>query len=199
MGHACEILVFKENEKKEKIIKECTEWGNRNVDPWEHGGNYDCGGLVPHFKNLIFDTYEEAEDYLEKNSFGEYGQMAVKFRKPINYKQSKSTENLKIKWKKLFDEAYQLKTKVHYKDVKSKTIKCKHCGAVFPTEYCGKTWANTCLVCKNDLRPETVLNKIKELEQKRNDAEAKYKKKENEEKQKSKQEIYWAVACEVHC
>ena len=198
MGHACQILTFKETTNKKTIAAECTEWGDRNVDPWEHGGNCDCGGISPYYTNRIFDTYEEAAEYLE-GTFGNYRQTAVKFKKPINAKISKTTINAKEKYNKVAKEFNDLKNKIHYKGIKSKTVKCKHCGAVLPTEYCGKSWYNTCLVCKHDLRPETVLNKIKTLEAKKNAAEEVYKNKEKQDKQKAKQEIYWAVACEVHC
>jgi len=199
MGHACEILTFKENTNKKTIATECTRWGDMNVDPYEHGGECDCGGISPYYTNRMFDTYEEAEKYLE-STFGNYRQTAVRYKAPVKpYKRSKTAEKLYEKYKKYNAELNELANKLYYKDSKCKTVRCKHCGATLPTEYCGKSYRNCCPVCNKDLRPQTVINKIHSLNDKKNETNKKLTECEKAEKAKMKQEIYWAVACEVHC
>lgn len=80
MGHAQEILTFSGDKDKSYITSVCTEWGNYNCDPHEHGVNCDCGGIFPNFTTMVFDHYEDAENYLNE-TFGNYRQIAVQYKK----------------------------------------------------------------------------------------------------------------------
>lgn len=199
MGHACQILTFKETTSKRTIAAECTEWGDYNCDPYEHGGHCDCGGIEPYYTNRLFDSYEEAVEYLDK-TFGNYRQTAVRYKKYPTTKPTKAMEDLKRRISEYEARIAEL-NKPHYAFVKVKTVKCKCCGAVLPTAYCGKSYHNNCPVCKSDLRPETSLSKIDNYKATIKELTAKLKaeQKKLDAKNEKKATIYWAVACEVHC
>lgn len=199
MGHAIAMLTFDEKMAKSKIQAECDEWGDYNCDPMERGGC--CGGLGSpiNFTSIVFNSYEEAEEYLEGTT-GNYRQMAVKYKVYPEVKPSAVQADLERRIKEYRDRIDDL-NKPHYANVKQTTVKCKHCGSVLATTYCGRTYYNNCPVCRNDIRPESTLAKIeqykttiKELEQKcRTEVDKQHAKMEN------KVTYNWMVCCEVHC
>lgn len=199
MSHYCEILSFSAKTSKQKIQTECDMWGNENCDPEERGGRH--GGLEGsvRFTGLVFESYEEARHYLDK-TFGKYQQTAVQYKKYPDVKSAK-LDNLKKKIKETKKKLFDLDSTPHYKGVKQATVKCKCCGSSLATSYCGSTYYNFCPVCKSELRPETVLNRIQGYKDnlKKLEKELKAEEKALQKKVAHKAELFWAVACEVHC
>ncbi len=201
MGHACSILTFPASMKMQEIQRRCDDWGNANADLQERGYSLNGLGYPVHLKSLVFETRDEAEDYLEK-TFGNYNQIAVKYKAPkVKPKTPKNAENLERRIKE-YDQRIAKLQEPHFKGVKSKTVKCKHCGAVLPTSYCGRTFNNSCPVCREDLRPDSVLEK---LDKYRNTRKELIRERDKEldlaERKASAKgfDLYIAVACEVHC
>ena len=194
MGHACQILTF-ETDNKKLIQNRCDEWGDHNCDLEERGWHMGGGlGSSINFTNRIFDCLEDAEKYLE-GTFGDYRQTAVQYRKSDN--KSKALAALKEKRQTEYKKYCELSQKPHYKGVKSKYIKCKTCGSSLATEYCGKTWYNTCPICRDNLLPKNILEKIEKAENNLKVMDEKIK--EEERKINKNGKLCWAVACEVHC
>jgi len=199
MGHAVSMLSFPEKMDKKRIQAECDEWGDYNCDPYERGGH--CGGLQAYinFTSRIFDSYDEAYDYLATTT-GYYRQTAVRYKK---YPESKPTKVLEDKRKKVnkYDHLLLELQKPHYKDVKQATVKCKCCGSSLATKYCGSSYNNNCPVCRTDLRPESILEKQRKYKSiiKETEKEIKEEVKKINKKNEAKAELYWMVCCEVHC
>lgn len=201
MGHTCAVLTFDEKKyTKKQIQNQCDDWGNANADLQER--NYSLRGLgYPiKFTEIIFDSYDEACNYLQ-GTFGNYKQTAVRYKQANGkVEESKTLLDLQRRITDYRQRIFNL-DQPHYQGVKVKTIKCKTCGTVLPTAYCGKSFSNTCPICRSDLRPNTVLEKrasyvatMKELEKKYQLEEKKLR----EKAQKKGYSLFWAVACEVH-
>lgn len=204
MGHACQILKFKSSMSKRAISDECDAWANANCDPYEHGGHYDCGGLRGgvRFTSKVFDTEREAMDYLE-STFGNYDQIAVQFKRPVGKELSPTQKllNARKKWKDCYQRLRAF-DKPHYAGVASKTVTCKKCGSSLATAFCGKSYNNNCPVCRADLRPPSTLEALAKAQSNYKQAQKELEMLERgfEQKQTArKYELYWAVACEVHC
>lgn len=199
MGHACSILTFKETESKKNIQAECDEWGNYNCDPQERGGCF--GGLQSpiNFTSLVFEDRDAAEEYLNK-TFGKYRQTAVRFKKYPGIEPSAEMKDLERRIGEYQKRIAEL-DKPHYAGVKQATVKCKTCGSSLATAFCGSSYRNYCPVCRADLRPASTLEKREKYSETLKDLSARLKKAERENERKSKKapEMYWAVACEVHC
>lgn len=79
----------------------------------------------------------------------------------LNQTQAESESLVSIqKQRKAFERYMKLNTAIHYENVKSNFISCRNCGSKIASQYFGKTVKNNCPVCKEDLRPESLLLKI---------------------------------------
>lgn len=199
MGHAIAMLTFEENTPKSKIQERCDNWGNSNCNIEERGYALQGLGYSINFTSRVFNSYNEAYDYLDTTT-GNYRQTAVKYKVYPKVEPSSTILDLERRIKEYKNRIAEL-NKPHYANVKQATVKCKKCGSSLATSYCGRTYYNQCPICKEDLRPESTLQKIeqynntiKELEQKRVD-EIKKQNAKNE----SKVTYMWMVCCEVHC
>ena len=198
MGHACEILTFPVSMPTKKISAECGEWATYNCDLQERGGRgYDY--LDVRFTDRVFNSFDDAKEYLD-GTFGNYRQIAVKYKKYPKVEPNKVITDLDRRIDEYNKRCNEL-NKAHYAKVAQKTVKCKKCGSSISTEYCGRTYYNSCPVCRADLRPESVLKKLADYEKTINDLKKRRKEEEKKQNQKnvSKAELMWAVACEVHC
>ena len=195
MGHIVSILTFPEKTGKKEIAYECDEWARAN-------GSYKegCRGLpFPiKFVNRTYKCYEDAERYLE-GTYGNYSEIAVKFERRPEPKKTKTLETLDRRIQDARKALTEL-DKPHYAGVKQATVKCRNCGSSLATKYCGKTYRNACPVCRGELRPDSVVEKIRKKKEDLASLQEKYKDEKRKEQMKSsaKPEIWWAVACEVH-
>ncbi len=147
--------------------------------------------------NVTLDSYDEAYNYIEGHDNGWYDQLAVKYRSYPDFKPSKTYLTLKERYEKNKNRLNDLINKIHYSDVKSSFIGCKVCGSKISSKYI-KT--NYCPVCQADLRPATVLERIKaaELAVEKADKELHAELKKLREKNKKKAVIKWLVKIEYH-
>lgn len=198
MGHICKILTFSEKEYSNKQISvACDRWANYNCDPEESG--FDSGLPFPiNFTKKIFESYEDACEYLE-GTYGNYKEIAVRFKEYSEVKPTVTIKNLEKRISDYRKKLNDINNNPHYKNVKVAHIKCQNCGTVYPTSYCGKSFYNTCLICHKDLRPKTILEKIENYKNTLKELEKKLKTEQEKLNKKEKYELYWAVACEVHC
>lgn len=208
MGHNKIIATFDEKIGEKRIQAEVNDWAYRNIDLEEQGfPNKDEFSYPVRFKSITLNSYEEAEAYLEKNT--DRDAIAVRYKEYPEVKSKKATD-LKRRIDEYNNRINEL-DRPHYEGVKQATVKCKHCGASLPTKYCGASeylgggkhrgFKNNCPVCGEDLRPQSVLDKISKYrktiaelaEQGRDEVKA------QNEKNAKKAKIKWAVCVDVHC
>ena len=200
MGHARTYFTFGLNTPEKKIRERVSSWCYANMDLEEAGwpSKESFEAPIRWERAKVFDSLEEAADYAE--SHASYGGHAVRYKEYPKSQPSKAITELQRRIEEYRNRIAEL-NKPHYQGVKSATIKCKKCGAVLPTSYCGKSYYNNCPVCCGELRPQSTLDKIagytqtvSELREKL-DAEIKQQNKKNE----AKAVIKWCVGCDVHC
>ena len=141
-------------------------------------------------ENGVCENYEEAEKRIEELDDGWYDQIAVKYKqyKPCT---SKKYESLEHRLKEAYKILEERRNKVHYANVSSEFIGCKHCGSRISTKYIR---GNYCPICRADLRPASILRIVKKQEEKVEEL----RKQLSEEKRKGKYDIYWLVKIEYH-
>lgn len=148
--------------------------------------------------NRCFPTIEEAEKFLESNDKGWYDQLAVKYKYQEDFKPSKALEQLytrQIKIRGTYNSVFSVS---HFRNHKSKLITCKSCTSKIATPFLEST--NYCPVCRKDMRPDSVKQRLERLKAKINELDKEIADKEHEErlKQIDKAEEYWLVKTEFH-
>ena len=197
MSHAIEFFDFEENTSRGKICDVCSKWYYNNCDLEETGGSNPFFGVD--FINKTFDCYEDAENYLlEINEGGDC--TCVEYKHTPNWKPSTKLKNLSSRLKTLNKRVNELTTSWKPNEMKSNTISCKCCGSKLATAYMeGK---HNCPLCKNDLRPKTLKERIEKAEKefKKINAEVNKLTVEEMKKHNSKNfETRYLVLCDVHC
>jgi hypothetical protein len=189
-----------ENEKD--ILPTAEEFALYNSDQEEggYGGKYHGNMNINHREP--FANYQEAYDYIERYTQDKfYYDMAVRFYDneslPSTKKENQLKAKIQIETQILKD--YILKNKLTNR--KSAFFGCPTCGSKIARQYFEnpkfpERIIVECPVCKTDLRSETVLKRIKTLEEKL----IKLKKELTFEKCKHKKgtPIKWLVKIEVH-
>ena len=198
MGHICAILTFPADTPKQKIQDRCDRWGSANADQEVRG--YTGGGLgFPiRFTERLFENREKAEEYLE-GTYGDYRQIAVRYYKCPELKETAKMKTLAKQRSECAEKLRKLE-EPHYAGVSSRTVTCRHCGSALATAYCASGWRNRCPVCKAEMRPASVLERIARLREKQKTIEKEYRleREKLEAKNRKAATLYWAVACEVH-
>lgn len=200
MGHARTIDIVN---KKSEIMPFAREFAFYNTDRMENpSGSYDNRLTI--VEDIVIDSFEEAEEYLSSRFQG-YNDGAVQFRDVESIKVPKAIETKEKQIAKVRFELKEEREKNHFANHKSKFIGCPHCQSKINAEFVKKArmlyLINTCPVCKEDMRPKTVLDKLKNKEKKIDDLKKQVNamKKEFQKKVKDKAKIKWAVKVEVHC
>ena len=194
MGHAIHHHIYEVSTPKNIIIAEMNEICEHET--YREGG----GGLVSpiRFVDKLLDSYDEALDWIEHNDKGNYDSVAVKYKyhevkNPPQYliKAEKKASDL---WKKLSGVEHEIYYGEH--PVTSNRISCKVCGSAIASYYFKRS--NFCPVCHADMRPATVLDRIKNLKAKLTEA----RKVEAEMNRKCRKSApyteYWLVKIEFH-
>lgn len=190
MGHNIRMETYPENVNKEKVEREWDVYV-QHAD-WQEGAS----GLPARIRwlNVVCDSYEEAEAYIEKHDRGWYDQLAVKYKSYRDFEPTKKYEALTLRCTEAERSLFELNSKVHYRDVKSKFVSCRNCESKIATAYLK---GNYCPVCHADLRPASLQERLKKL----NDLCKKLNKELKEEEKKLKEknmEICWLLKIEYH-
>ena len=194
--HIIDYQVIK-NEKD--ILPAAEDFAYRN-----HGAKYHGNINISHRKPL--NNYQEAYDYIEyhtKNSINY--DMGVRYYDneslPSTKKEKQLKEKIQIAKQKL--KEYIIKNELTTRKSKSKSafFRCPNCKSKIARQYFEKNKSPehmivNCPVCKTEIRSETILNRIKEFEEKI----IKLKKELTSEKAKPKKgaPIKWLVKIEIH-
>lgn len=194
MGHfGSYVRAEKKSDLFEKLFSSLEgEWDRKETS----NGNID--GIV--YSDMLFDTEEEAREYLRKEVGDKYYWQGLGFAcqfKKYPTITSKKYETLKQRVLDARDKYTKFKAYVPHLDNKSAFISCKTCGAKIPTKL---HKSNFCPFCSTDLRSETNLNKLnlyysnwQKLEK-----ELVELKKSEDMKNCKKAKIFWLAYGEVH-
>lgn len=180
MGHCSDILVVN---KKSDIMPAAQEFAWCNADHEECYDEYH--GFIK-IQDREFDSFEEAEEYLQKFQ-GSYDDRAVKFKDYELKNKTQQQSNLENKVQEIKKDIYTLNRPTQ------KTMTCPHCGKRVET-----TWRYFCPTCRENITPKTKKAKIEALEEKL----TKFNNKINElqlKRRKKKFTVKWAMKVEVHC
>lgn len=191
MGHVVNLRSYEESVSKEVIMEELDEEAIYESDS-RSGLPNSIRWLTP-----VLNSYEEAEQYIEKNDRQWYDQLAVRYKYIPIAKPSKTYKTLETKLDEAYKKYREADNLVAFKDFKSEYVGCKHCGSKLNTKYMK---SNKCPLCHAEMRPQSTLDKIKHLHDKCQELEKKLKEEEDKLRTKNAKnaEIYWLVKYEYH-
>ena len=163
----------------------------------EKNSDYQCGLKGPIYwdENLVFDNYDKAMEYFDEEC--DTPLLAVKYKSENVLVHSKAYERKKILRDKALHKYKEADKEFYFKDAKSTFITCRHCKSRILKKYLKD---NSCPVCKNDLRPESVLSRIDKLRQRyvEYDNEVETLGLIDKENNKRKTGLRWLVKIEFH-
>lgn len=155
------------------------------------------------FYDTVADSYDDAVQFIEKHDNHDYDQLAVKFR-DMDESVKKTAKHIKAeeRYNRLRQAYTELVTAPHFQNVKSAFVSCRNCGSkqavILPNNnYAPWVSSNKCPCCKEDMRPQSTLDRInrawKNLEEAKKDLQ------EEEKKYCAKSsKIKWLVKIEYH-
>ena len=191
-----DILFFTNGTTRDEIYARCIEWGAKRVEYYGTDRYRGVSDIV--FLNRVFENKQDAVSFLE-NNFGCMNSTAVMYKVS---KKGVSEKTLATINKNIVEYTGRLEklNKPYYMGVKAKTVRCKGCNTILSTAFCGKSYHNNCPVCGFDLRPQSVLSKVRNsqrmLSELYRDLET-YNNQQKSEIKKLGYVLYWAVGCEM--
>lgn len=197
MSHIVNKEIYNENVNKEKVQKRLDDWATQ-IGRAE--GAHGLNGRIRWSDKAPFNSYDEADEYIDKYyNTGNYEQVAFKYLEwPQNAYHSSKLDNLTKRYNEWCTKYENLRSKIHYKDVKSQFISCPVCGSKINRNFIS---SNNCPVCKNEMRPKTVLDTLKRYKEIINDiaSQVKVEKESLIRKALSQVKVKWLVKVEAHC
>lgn len=194
MSHNTHMTVYPYNCNKRAVQSYWDEVAKH--EDYEEG----CSGLPSNIKweeRKVFNSYEEAENYIESRSNEWYLQIAVPFL-DIKIKETATIKALKERISTYTEKKNLLETELFCKGFKSVFYCCKHCKSKLAIKYLVN---NKCPVCRTDLRSETVLKQITRYSEIIHDCNEKLKAEEIKAREKAKSKNStkkWLVKIEYH-
>ena len=193
MGHCTSFDIFSMEESKASIYETVDR-----VAMDESDSGHGLGSPIRWYDNEIQNSYEDAEAFINKHDSGWYDQLAVPFRQARQEDlTTKKTTDLKRRISEL-EKLYREKDgKIHYANVKSKTVSCKTCESKIAVAYLR---SNACPVCRAELRPESVMKDLANKQVKLNELKKQLKEEEKRLAAKSikNSKLMWLVKTEFH-
>lgn len=156
---------------------------------WQEGGH---GIERIRWINTICADEQAAHEKIERLDNHDYDQLAVMYRKTTR-PNTKTFVSLSARRDALDKKLREVENRVHYKGAKSKFVSCKKCGSKIATGY---LHSNYCPVCREDLRPKSLLNSINAMYERRKEFDRKIR--EAMIKASEKAPLYWLVKIEYH-
>ena len=189
MSHEVRFVTYPENVNRRGV--------KRDWDIVVQHENYQEGssGLpsdIRWIEDIILNSEEEAEEYIDTHDKGWYDQLAVRF-KEVKIKKSKKQTELENKISELTKEFNKKNSIPYATTVKSEYIGCKSCGSKLASKYIQNT--NKCPLCYNDLRSPTTLSSLEKLKERI--SESKKLLKEEEKRLAKQQEKNAVIKCLV--
>lgn len=205
MGHAIDFITVN---SRNEIFLAANDFAEVNVDRLEDPFGSYHGNMTIH-DDIICDTLESAKAKINQLERGSYDDHAVRYYDTSHLVPSKKLEKIKeqILENNRKKNEYVKKNRIAYR--KSAFVGCDKCGSKIAMRAFRKEYANgiiepirdICPICHNDLRSETVQNRLKNFQEKNDELLAKKEeiKKEFNQKNAKKGKLKWLVKVEVHC
>lgn len=187
MGHAVMHNVYPATWTLKQITDDVVEYVRHS------GDRYGTDTVrVPTEK--VFDTYEDAEAYIEKVDGHDYDGIAVKFLDFTGVEDSQKIKELRAKIAETVQKKNEYIKSHSVHTQKAAYIGCQSCGSKLNKE---KLRGERCPLCQHDLRAASTLERILSFDKKVEE----YDKKITQEhlKQKKKAKVKWLVKYEYHC
>lgn len=184
MGHEIMHLTFDSNQSKKSIVNYC-------ADIVEEDGDGGSLGGIRFIDYELFDSYEEALEYIEKNDRGWYDNIGVKYRIP---KQTKGLRALEEKKTKAVNKYHLVSRDIKEAIIFQDYVRCRHCKKNIPGR---KLFSVTCPYCKGDMRTKANIERVQKLKDKANLYTKQYED-EYERLKFESDEFEWLVKIEYH-
>lgn len=208
MGHVIDYMSFDCKTPRKTMLAYVEDWAKQNVDPYElsdDGDIYDLDvyngtllGDKAWHENKVYACKQDAMDAIDKMDKGFYDDHAVLYYDVDSLKPTAAMNAIKRQQDKVQEKRDALiNDSKKWTGRKSKYVSCEHCGSKLNIEYLRKLHTYTCPLCGDDMRSETVLNRIKAYDEKIKELRAKYT--TEMKKLKRKASVKWLVKMEVHC
>lgn len=189
MGHVVEYLrVPRDTCKRDAIRTEISDYVEREC--WKEGGTW--GGHLTWHENTIYDDEQAAIDAIDNFDRGWYDDHAVLF---YDTDKLESATTRKIE-KQIADTQKKRDDYIdtnHVKNRKSAYVGCPKCGSKLSREH---LHADTCPLCREDLRSETVKARIAGYDEKIETLREKLR--VEKAKLVKKASVMWLVKFEYH-
>jgi len=189
MGHAIDYITV---DNKSDIMRVAENYARHNTDMEENPSGSYHGNMTIH--NHVCESYEDAEDYIDRHDTGWYSDHAVQFKDKSILKPTKQMETVKARADKMAEERRKYYEEHAIKNRKSEFVGCKKCGSKLSVKHLR---GDKCPVCGNDLRAEYVIERLKKYNKDIVALDDQYV--ELHKKQQGKCPIKWLVKVEVHC
>lgn len=182
-------LNYSIKESKEKILKECQERASNDGD--------GLWGNIQWHENKVFDTIEEANDYINKID-QDYLQIAVKYNKvPTEFMASAKLDEFRKKLDETQKEKDAFARASMPRNAKTAYVLCPKCASKLNKNF---VQGRYCPLCHTDLMSSKSLEKLNKYQEKIDGLKTKIK---DEEKRLSvkhakKAEVRWLVKIEYH-
>lgn len=187
MSHNIEYGIYAENVDKKKVQ---TYWDQHAAHADRHEG---CTGLYQDIRWLpdICASEADAYDMIERKDRGNYDQLAVRFRAAAT--PSAKLKDLNARLGDTRNALFMLEQDIHYSHTTAKFVSCKRCGSALSRTHLK---SNFCPMCGNDLRPQSVRDKVARAKEKVKKLEQQIRDEEKKNNQKGK--LFWLVKVEYH-
>jgi len=200
MSHEIQYFDYSITTDKKRIETELNDYARHAT--WQEGGS----GLYSSIRwiDKIFETYSEAQQYIDRNDRGDYDQLAVKYKEYGSVDKTKLTKynELSAKCKEAYDKVNKLENTNHFKEVKAAYIGCPHCGSKINREIYTTKWTavkpNYCPVCRESMLKDTMLKQIESAKEKHKKLQEQAKAEYEKQQKKNKPTERWLVKIEYH-
>lgn len=195
MSHNIKTRDYPENVNKRSVQDEWDHYAA--MEDWQEG----CSGVSPirWLENEICDSYEEAEDRIEKLDRGWYDCLAVKYRETEPVRTSKARETAGKRVNQAQEHYNNLKKKVNddFFACTSEFVGCKECGSKLARKRLNKP---TCPLCGRNLLSETATTRLMNAHDKIIEAQERQQEciKADEKRAKKTGKLRWLVKVEYH-
>lgn len=190
MSHNIRYFTYQESVNPQDVKKELDSFVAH--EDYQEG----CTGLyhdIRWINSVICEDEESAQEMIEQNDRGDYDNVAVRFYDyDIRKLMSPEYEELNKKVDEVYRHLNQLQNVCYPQTYVAQFISCKKCGSRIARRYIK---SNFCPVCRGDMRPAHILNKIGAAERK---WKAALKQRGEYAEKNCKRVIKWLVKIEYH-
>ncbi len=124
-------------------------------------GGYGLSRPIKWYSEVMEDE-QSAETFLEEHATDDMDPIAVRYFLPLKEGHSKKLDRLNERRDKAFKQYCDMAHNGYFEHRKEKFVTCKRCGSKLNIKELGNR--NICPVCWNDIRPDSVKQKEKDLD-----------------------------------